>query len=355
MSTEYVDRYGSDLAQRIRVPGIFDQNASPGTAANPFASWNHVLIYYCSSDNWLGRTDDVEYVEGGNRLSVHHQGHTIIAAVRDILRKASPADPIWRSDDGEVDMPDLDLASEVVLSGSSAGSIGAIHHADWFFEVLPYTVDERLVLDGEITFTDDVIADFGLESTVVPGCRATTTSYIDFRNVEQQRNEIWPWYSDMNAFVQEDCRAAHLDVAGPEPEQCLVSSYLLGGAGGGFVDTPTFVRVDLTDAVQSRRLDCTNLPGATNFHMLARASVEEMFDSTSSAVEAVFGPACAQHRAILYPEGRAQTTQDRVIDSMGSWSTEGSSVNVLEAIDLWRSGGRLRHLDSTVGPVSVCM
>src|SRR5262245_26956367 len=73
---------------RIRARGIFDRSSR-----NSFRLWNHVLVYYCSSDSWTGQASDVAVVADdpatgvSTAYRIHFRGATIVDAVRDQLRR----------------------------------------------------------------------------------------------------------------------------------------------------------------------------------------------------------------------------------------------------------------------------
>lgn len=112
--------------------------------ANPISGWNHVYIYYCSSDSWSGTRRDVELsathpTRGGDELRyrVHFLGARIFDAVVDTLRGEAGGPVVYRDESGvEQTLPDLDDAEMVILAGSSAGSGGARTHLDSFAELL---------------------------------------------------------------------------------------------------------------------------------------------------------------------------------------------------------------------------
>jgi hypothetical protein len=72
----------------IAGPGIF--TADP--QRNNFAGWNHVLIYYCSSDLWSGTARNVQLSAtgpGGNTIQyrIHFEGANIVDAVIKMLQR----------------------------------------------------------------------------------------------------------------------------------------------------------------------------------------------------------------------------------------------------------------------------
>lgn len=89
-------------------------NTCSGSPLNPFASWNRVFLRYCSGDTWTGQG------AGPNRYGTLFAGHQLIDAVVEHLARGGL----------------LANASDVVLSGASAGGIGTFSNCDWFAERL---------------------------------------------------------------------------------------------------------------------------------------------------------------------------------------------------------------------------
>eukprot|EP00929_Paragymnodinium_shiwhaense_P039588 TRINITY_DN20781_c0_g1_i2.p1 TRINITY_DN20781_c0_g1~~TRINITY_DN20781_c0_g1_i2.p1 ORF type:complete len:406 (-),score=92.53 TRINITY_DN20781_c0_g1_i2:291-1508(-) len=86
------------------------------TDLNPFANFSHVWVPYCSGDTWLGNSKKGHLTLLGLQMS----GHLIIETLIDYL----------------VNTTSFGSATQVVLSGSSAGGIGTFHHTDWLAGVL---------------------------------------------------------------------------------------------------------------------------------------------------------------------------------------------------------------------------
>jgi hypothetical protein len=87
-------------------------------AVNPFAGYTRVFVPYCSGDLHLGQRNGTVSPSFPFRFS----GHLIIGAViQEMLAR----------------FPGFETASEVLLSGSSAGGIGTFQNADFVAELLP--------------------------------------------------------------------------------------------------------------------------------------------------------------------------------------------------------------------------
>ena len=149
-----MDKMTSRLSREsIRMDGLLD-----GGARNEFASWNRVLLFYCSSDIWAGTKTSTLQATGANGVTVeyeiHFKGLRIVEAVLDTLRNdtgggkrrsvAAPGTPPpW---------PDLDDATHVLLAGSSAGGGGVTLNADRVGVKLkaanPGLIDYRALIDA---------------------------------------------------------------------------------------------------------------------------------------------------------------------------------------------------------------
>ncbi len=143
-------RWCADPAKRLNNPGLMstagtflETNGSgilSQSAANPFNSWNHVLLYYCSSDSWLGDHDmgmavsnHPDDAAGLNDHLIAFKGVAIVKAAFDRLLSSVP---VTLPNGSGVQMPLLKNADLVLLSGDSAGANGARMHADHLSDVL---------------------------------------------------------------------------------------------------------------------------------------------------------------------------------------------------------------------------
>ena len=123
MSTKFAPEGG------ILATGIVSRNP-----ANPVADWNHVLVYYCSSDTWMGRSRDIPLTATGPTggsvdYRMHFGGANIIDAVIETLRRRLGTVGYAQAGQTMV-MPDLDWANQVLFTGSSAGGGGVRRNVD---------------------------------------------------------------------------------------------------------------------------------------------------------------------------------------------------------------------------------
>lgn len=127
---------------------------------NPtFFNYNHVLVPYCSSDLWLGSKTKASHnrsFDFKNNPSVDNfsfRGQTIF---RSVFKDLS-------------EIYNLSLAEEIVVSGSSAGGIGILNHAEW----LTHNFSKSENLTARILFIIDsawfINFQDGFNSRVKPG------------------------------------------------------------------------------------------------------------------------------------------------------------------------------------------
>eukprot|EP00971_Amphidinium_carterae_P195988 3889169-Amphidinium_carterae.1 len=113
-------RTHSHLGSSTKWPDTFPALDTPIFSSEPaavFKGFSQVFIPYCSGDMWLG-TDRSRRLSIGN---LQMSGHLILETVLEHL----------------IEHTQLAKASEVYFSGTSAGGVGTIQHADWFREKLP--------------------------------------------------------------------------------------------------------------------------------------------------------------------------------------------------------------------------
>lgn len=113
-----------------RADGILSNNP----AHNPdFYNWNHVFMVYCSSDGWAGTR-----AASPESFGWHFAGHYIVDAMLDALQ-----------DKEIVGAPNLADATEILVTGSSAGGFGVHNNIDRIAEKFS-TVDVRALSDAAI-------------------------------------------------------------------------------------------------------------------------------------------------------------------------------------------------------------
>ena len=240
-----------------------------------------VYLYYCSSDGWSGQGSSVlTEPMTGESYSLHRRGHTIIEAAFTALEGGI------RSDDGEVELPPLSSASDLLWTGTSAGSNGAQLHADWVSARLGDAVQVRAVFDAAV-----------LPNPVhVP--EDVTRALERVREVSEGRIQE---DLDYVPFVDQSC-AADL---GEGAVDCAESSHLVYHR----VTTPFFVRMDLQDNASIDRYVAAGMT-QDDYAQAVRASLLDLSNLADTATEGqditvtpgVFGPNCGDHVGLFSDE-----------------------------------------------------
>lgn len=112
--------------EAVSLGGIFSQAPAD---SNAFADYNHVYLYYCSSDNWIGSADRGVPIDPTTGIAITYdiefQGEAIVNDAIATLRDGpTSADPIPTALFPGLLLPDLDEADEVIFTSESAGSMG---------------------------------------------------------------------------------------------------------------------------------------------------------------------------------------------------------------------------------------
>lgn len=122
-------RAATALGSSARMPATLAIGGplAEDAAENPdFASWNHVVFAYCDGASFTGTADEPDEVDG---RKVYYRGFRNFEAVlADLLARRG-----------------LRKATQVLLSGDSAGGLAAFVHADHVAERLPATVQRYKV------------------------------------------------------------------------------------------------------------------------------------------------------------------------------------------------------------------
>lgn len=255
--------------------GLFDRDG-----VNPFGNANAVLLYYCSSDHWLGTRSDTVLTnpeDASQQYRLHFRGHTIVEAALDQLL----AGPVT-SDDGQASLPSLAAATQVLWTGASAGAAGAEHQADY--------VRERLGANGTVVRAA-FDANFPPRSVDLdPAIAAATDGML--------RDLRWPttYVSYWGAWVDQTCQAAH---PGADAWLCGDQNHVVMN----HITTPFIARQDLTDRVIGERYlnaGATQDQLATWWQpgLSALRNIQSTAEETITFRPGVYGPNCGQHVAL---------------------------------------------------------
>lgn len=142
----------SDLSKEWAIEGTDILSSSP--KANPvFHSYNHVLIPYCSSDLWLGMSQNYILAKNLNFTFDFQPDSTT-------SQFTFRGQAIFKSVIHDLDSRHgLAQSQLVVLSGSSAGGLGTLNHARWLNQKVTNSGGQlRTILDSAwfINFHDNI-------------------------------------------------------------------------------------------------------------------------------------------------------------------------------------------------------
>lgn len=160
--------------------GILSSNAE----VNPdFSQWNAVWLYYCSSDAWTGERASAalpELFPDGSRPGIFFRGAYNADAMIATLRE------------GATGLPSLSGATELIVAGSSAGSVGLRTHLDAIASMFPST---RVVGLSDASLKPPLQEEHGLDTSVRDAVDQTEFEVHDSRVDVScgSRHESDPW------------------------------------------------------------------------------------------------------------------------------------------------------------------
>ncbi len=273
---------------RANGKGILSQDPD-----NPFRSWNHVLLYYCSSDNWIGDHDmgmAVSYhPDDAAGLHDHQIAFKGMAIVKAAIGRLLSSVPVTLPASGNTQMPLLQNADLVLLSGDSAGAVGARMHADRLAEELR-AANTPLGSNLPVLLTLDAGAAPLYDGGVLPWNPTAFASY-----------DLW-W--DILARDQRDFRGVRLSNLDQscvdqtaDPDTCYDDRYVQLN----HITTPMFQRNDLFDPVGKDSFISLGLVATESQY--TNATAQDLLAIVPPGIEgrdniSVFGPLCKKHVSI---------------------------------------------------------
>ncbi len=337
----------------IRSTGILA--ARPESA---FVDWNVVFIHYCSSDSWVGTKRDL-VMHGHHPITgaptdfrAHFLGSRILDATLAKLRAPSAGALVFTLDGSNTAMPSLDLATEVVLAGASAGGSGTIMQLDRVAAALPTTNTSCGTPPCALTVRGLVDSSFG-------------PSYQDFDYSLTDacvQQGVCSWSSIITAFAPEydtlreaSCLQWHASNLPGTDWQCGDPSHVVRN----HLTTPYFVRMGQRDQLHlGNAIDGKlSLPGAgaiitpMQFAAKVRADLLALSSIQTTAhegalvrVPGVYGPTCAKHETLE----STPDTYDVFID-------EGAGAqHFFDVWNRWTTGGTPTSVVTTMGDTESC-
>lgn len=158
---------------------------------NRLGNRNMVQLKYCSSDQWQGRNSSVvltSETDPTRSYSLHFRGASIVDAAMDALER------------GVAGLPRLAAATDVLISGDSAGAMGARTHLD--------RLAARLrALNPQVRVRGNFEATFGLDLNGKQGFPAGDPQDPAYSRGTAKFNEVQ--VKQRNALLDASCEAAH--------------------------------------------------------------------------------------------------------------------------------------------------
>ena len=268
--------------------GIFSRNSS-----NHFSHWNHVFLFYCSSDNWIGSASQSLTTPAGTAYSIEFNGEHIVNDVfQTLLSGPTQADPHPADTFYDTALPSLANAEEVIISGDSAGSVGMRHHIDKLATLLTSfnpNMIVRAVVDAAVP---PALFHPGI---LWPGAPVSPVDYNDFLLTEMEPSIRTLWGAD-NSALDTSCLTTAIN-----PMDCYDTTNTLIN----HITTPFFVRMDLSDPLGAQR--SRTYQNFTSSQDYLSALYNQLTSlptvATPPIAPGVFGPNCGMHVAILENPG----------------------------------------------------
>lgn len=325
---------------------------------NPFRAWNHVFVYYCSSDGWSGQAANVATtaVHEGTALGyrIHFLGGRIVDAVFDLLRGGNGPLSYVDANGSRSALRDIDAARRVLFAGSSAGGGGVRTHVDRIGELLRHNnvycgAGSCPLVYAAVIDTSYSLSHERLDHRNSRACGADLIGTCTYELSMRPR-----WFDVLLGFRQgladASCVALHLPRG--DEWRCADGNHVLEH----HLLTPFFVRVDLQDrlvmgnaletgfAYQGVPLDRALYGALEEIQLLELATLAERSEESRQPAPleppGVFGPQCGDHetlrtdaptfgRAIAGVDGQLYTT----LEVLANWLSGASPSAVIESFD----------------------
>ncbi len=310
--------FGADKLSARFAPagGIATGGIGGRDPRNPFATWNQVFVYYCSSDGWSGRArDQVVQANHQGQLTTYRlqlTGAHIVDAVFDFLRSGTVS---YSEPNGtRRTLTDLDNADTILFAGSSAGGNGVRANADRIGEQLFAARPGCPGPTCPLTFAAVLDASYGLSTEEFDHTNTAACGAQDPASCTYERSMRIRWEETQIGFrrglADESC--VHIHELRGDAWRCADDGYVIEN----HLTTPVFVRADLQDRlVMGNTIEAgfsflgvpidRALYGSLHELQLRQLPLlqgEEPRSPGPLAQPATFGPQCGAHEALQHNE-----------------------------------------------------
>lgn len=232
---------------RASVKGLFNNNPT-----NRFFYYNQVVLFYCSSDSWLGDRAEPQNVIRPNTAGafpafvmtsspIEFRGARIVNTAMSQLTTAGGFSYFNPHIDSMDSLPNMGTADAVFFSGDSAGGVGLRHHID------------RLKTDINSLSATVVPVYAALDAGGVPDLNSTVVPASYGGGPPGSQSAGWANYTAMMTEVSDNymnyhgATTANSDIScfamAANPDSCFDTFYLQKH----HITTPLFHRVSLYD------------------------------------------------------------------------------------------------------------
>lgn len=314
---------------------------------NPIGDYNQVRLIYCSSDAWIGTRRDSPLTAINPRtgvevsFSIHFLGARILDAALTTLRRDGVSGARYSLGSSPRDLPDLDDAVEVIVSGDSAGGSGTISNLDRIADLL--RAHNSTCIGGGAC---PLVVRGLMDAIVGPELeRLDYSTSVYAENGGTSYDLVMSYAYNVQGAVtgaryDESCLSWHAANAPGTEAQCADIMHIVRN----HVTTPFFVRMALIDGLISGNyieaeysdpeLGILTLPKFAVILQRELAAFPDLRDTAEeggamNVAPGVFAPACAKHDTI-HDDGEVYQT---TITPDG-----GSPLRLFDVFENWRNG-----------------
>lgn len=339
--------------------GIKGEGIESTDPRNPFGTWNHAFIYYCSSDGWSGQAANVatsaEHEGARVDYRIHFLGARIVDAVFDLLRGGNGPLNYTAANGTRTPLRDLDQARRVLFAGSSAGGGGVRSNVDRIGELLRQnnlscSNDACPLVYAAVIDTSYSLSHERLDHSGSRACGVELSETCSYELSMRPR-----WFDVLLNFRQGVTDASCVTFHAPRGDEwrCADGNHLLEH----HIRTPFFARVDLQDRLamgnalesgfnyQGVALDRAMYGALEEIQLRELATLAERSEEPRqpSVLEppGVFAPQCGDHEtlrtdgptfgsAVAGVDGKLYTT----LEVLANWLRGAKPSVVIEHFDL---------------------